>query len=169
MDELEFLKAECAIRQLHAKFVDAVWRKDGEAYGNTFTEDGEWKLAAKHMRGREEIQSTFSLLMGYTAKVQMILGPSMLEVNGDEATSRTNCTELTKLPDGNSSMAIGIYYDRYVKRDGQWLFSWRHFGLHYRGPMDFSEELVTESPDFGPFPGMPEWDEPTVTRMKPAS
>jgi len=161
----EFMAAECAIRQLHARFIDAVWRQDADAYAALFAEDGEWKLAAMHMRGHDEIRSTFVKLLGYTAKVQMILGTPMLEIGEGTATSRTHCTEFTKMPDGSSSMAIGIYYDRYVKEGDSWLFKWRHFGLHYRGPMDLSADYV-DSPDYGPFPGMPEWDETTFTLLK---
>jgi len=161
----DVMLAECAIRQLHARFTDASWRQDADAYAELFTEDGEWKLAAMHMRGRDEIRATFKKLLGYTARVQLIPGIPLLEVGQGTAASRTNYTELTKMPDGSSAMAIGIYHDRYVKEGDRWFFRWRHFSLHYRGPMDFSDELVA-SPDYGPFPGMPDWDEPTLTRLK---
>lgn len=161
----ELLVADYEIRQLYARFIDAVWRKDGNAYGDLFAENGEWKLAAMHMKGREEIQATFGKLLGYTAQVQMILGLPVLKVTGDEAIARINCTEITKMPDGSSSMAQGVYYDRFVKENGRWVFRWRHFSLAYRGPIDFSDELV-DGPDYGPFPGMPEWDEVTQTRLK---
>ncbi len=162
----DFLLAECEIRQLYAHFIDAVWRKDGSAYADLFAENGEWKLAAMHMHGRDEIRATFDKLLGYTAKVQMILGFPVLELNAEDvATARIHCTELTKMPDGSSAMALGVYYDRFVKENGRWVFRWRHFSLAYRGPMDYSAELV-DSPDYGPFPGMPEWDETTQTRLK---
>jgi len=160
---IELLVAESQINQLYAAFIDAAWRQDGKAYGNLFCEDGEWKLAAQHFRGKTEIAEKFEFLLGFAKKVQMIVGQPLLKIDGDEACARTHCTELTKMPDGSSVMAIGIYYDRFVKENGKWLFRWRHFGLHYRGPMDFSAGMVEESPDFGPFPGMPEWDESTLT------
>jgi uncharacterized protein (TIGR02246 family) len=159
----DILIADYEIRQLYARFVDAAWRQDGDAYAALFTEDGEWKLAAKHLRGREEIGTTFTYLMSFTKRVQMIVGMPILDVQGDSATARVHCTELTKMPDNSSVLAIGIYYDRFARVDGRWLFKWRHFGLHYRGPMDYSAGLVEESPDFGPFPGAPAADEPTLT------
>jgi len=159
----DLMVADFEIRQLYARFIDAAWRQDGKAYAELFAEEGEWKLASKHFKGKEEIGKAFEFLLGFAKKVQMIVGQPILEVDGDTATARTSCTEITKMPDGSSVLAIGIYYDRFVKVDGRWLFRWRHFGLHYRGPMDFSAGMVEESPDFGPFPGMPEWDEPTLT------
>lgn len=159
----ELLFAEYQINRLYSGFIDAAWRQDGKAYANLFAENGEWKLAAQHFRGRAEIATKFEFLLGFAKKVQMIVGQPMLEINGDKAIARTHCTEITKMPDGSSVMAIGIYYDRFVKEGDSWLFRWRHFGLHYRGPMDFSAGMVEESPDYGPFPGMPEWDETTHT------
>lgn len=161
----ELLVADYEIRQLYARFIDAAWRQDGEAYAKLFAENGEWKLAAMHMHGREEIAATFTKLLGYTSKVQIILGFPILDVRGEEATARINCTEITKMPDGSSSMAQGVYFDRFVKENGRWVFRWRHFSLAYRGPIDFSEALV-DSPNYGAFPGMPEWDETTQTRLK---
>lgn len=161
----EFMEAECAIRQVYARFSDAAFRQDADAYADLFTEDGEWKIASLHLKGREAIRATFGKLLGYTKKVTLLPGMPLLEVDGDTAVSRISCTELTKMPDGSSSLAIGVYYDRFVKQDGRWLFKWRHFSLHYRGPMDYSDELVA-SPDYGPFPAMPAADEPTLTRLK---
>lgn len=153
------------IRQLYARFVDAAFRQDGEAYAQLFTEDGEWKLGGMHMRGKEEIGATFSKLLGYTQKVNIIVGLPILEIKADEAIARVNCTEFTKMPDGSSAMAYGIYHDKFARVDGQWLFRWRHFSLHYRGPVDLSVDLVP-SPDYGRFPTQPEWDEPTLTKLK---
>ena len=38
-----FVEAESAIRQLHARYIDAVWRQDPEAYGDCWAEDAHWK------------------------------------------------------------------------------------------------------------------------------
>ena len=116
----DFIAAECAIRQLHARFVDAVFRKDADAFGDCFAKDGEWKIAGLHMRGRAEIAGTFGKLLGICARVQIILGPPLLDVGQGTATGRIGVTELAKMKDGSSAMTIGIYYDRYVEEDGRW-------------------------------------------------
>ncbi|HEX7856496.1 MAG TPA: nuclear transport factor 2 family protein [Sphingobium sp.] len=160
----DFVVAECGIRQLHARFVDAVWRKDDAAFGACWGKDAEWKIATLHMHGRDEIQGIFAKLLGACQRVQLIPGPLLLEVTGDTAIGRVNCTELAKMGDGSSAMTLGVYHDHYTQEDGRWVFARRHFGLHYRGPLDFSGEIVAESPDFGPFPNMPAPDAPTYTR-----
>jgi len=159
----EFVVADSGIRQLHARFTDAVWRKDADAFADCFAHNGEWKIASMHILSRAEIGSTFGKLMGACDRVQLILGMPILEVEPGAATGRIQITELAKMMDGSSAMTLGVYYDRYVEEAGRWRFQWRHFSLHYRGPVDLSAALVA-SPDYGPPPGMPSPDEPTLTR-----
>ncbi len=161
----DFVIAECEIRQLHARFIDAVLRNDAASFAACFAEAGEWKVAGMHFRGRKEIHDMFIKLVGSCARVQIIPSLPLLEVDGDSAIGRVQSTELCKMPDGSAAMALGVFYDRYEKNDGRWAFAWRHFTLHYRGPVDLSAELV-DYPDYGPLPGLPEPDEPTATRRK---
>ncbi len=160
---IDFVAADCGIRQLHARFMDAVWRKDAAAFADCFTEHGEWKIATLHMRGQAEIAEMFDKLLGACARVQILAGTPVLEVGEEDATGRIQVTELAKMQDGSSAMTMGVYYDHYMYEAGRWRFRWRHFGLHYRGPIDLSAELV-DSPDYGPPPGLPGPDEPTYTR-----
>jgi hypothetical protein len=162
----EFLQIECGIRQLHARFVDAVWRKDAGAFAHCFASDGEWKIAGMHFRGRAEIETMFGKLLGVCERVMLIPGPPVLDVSGSEVTGRIPITELAKIGDGSSALTLGIYYDRYVEEGGQWCFRWRHWGLHYRGPLDLSAEFLP-TPDYGAPPSLPDADEPTFTRRPP--
>lgn len=159
----DFLSAESGIRQLYARFIDAVWRQDADSFIDCFTEDGEWKVGGMHLKGRSEIGPTFAKLLGLNERVLIIPGLPVLDIDGGQGTGRIHSTEMAKLPDGSSVMTIGVFYDRYQREGDRWRFRWRHFGLHYRGPLDLSNPLV-ESPDFGAPPGMPGWDEPTMTR-----
>lgn len=159
----QFISAESGIRQLYARFIDAVWRKDARAFADCFTEQGEWKIAGMHFKGRSEIEATFSKLMATSDRVLIIPGLPVLTVGEGTATGRIHTTELAKMQDGGSAMTLGVYYDRYIEGSDRWRFQWRHFSLHYRGPTDLSAALV-ESPDYGPAPGMPAPDEPTLTR-----
>lgn len=161
----DFTAADSGIRQLYARFSDAVWRHDAEAFLDCFTERGEWKLAGMHFRGREEIGAAFDRLLGACDRVMFLTGFPVLQVDGGTASGRIQVTELTKMKDGSAAMALGVYYDRYAREGDAWRFTWRHFSLHYRGPSDLSADLVP-SPDYGPPPGMPEADEPTLTRRK---
>lgn len=159
----DILKADFGIRQLHARFGDAVWRKDTDIIANCFAEDGEWKIAGMHLHGRAEIAETFSKLLSACERVQFIVTTPVLDADGDTVIGRVQATELAKMADGSSALTLGVYYDRYVEVDAAWRFKWRHFSLHYRGPVDLSADFVP-SPDYGPPPGVPGADEPTLTR-----
>ena len=56
----EFHMAECMIRQLHARYADAVWRKDIDAFADCFTEDCEWRITGCNLKGRAEITDFMS-------------------------------------------------------------------------------------------------------------
>jgi ketosteroid isomerase-like protein len=164
-----FLRADAGIRQLHARFSDAVWRQDAPAFGQCFARDGEWKIAQLHFRGREEIESKVPAMLAYCERITLITGQPVIELTDvGAAIGRLPMTELSKLKDGSSALTLDIYYDRYVKEDSRWRFAWRHWGLHYRGPIDLSAEFVA-CPDYGPPPGLPNANEPTYTRRKPTS
>ena len=51
----DFLAAESGIRQLHARYLDAVWRKDFDAFGDCFAENAEWRIGGKILRGRDHV------------------------------------------------------------------------------------------------------------------
>ena len=162
----ELWVAESGIRQLHARFVDAVWRQDEASVADCVAEDAEWKIATMHLRGRAEIAGTLTKLLAYCKRIRLIVGDPVLEVGEGVASGRVPVTEFAQLQDGSPVMTLGWYFDRYVQEGDRWRYKWRHFGLHYRGPMDLSGEFIAESPDFGAPPGMPSQDEPTLTRRK---
>jgi uncharacterized protein (TIGR02246 family) len=160
----DFLRAECAIRQLQARCVDIIWRQDAKGYADCFTEDGEWKIAGLHMRGRAEIEATFAKLLGLCERVITTISTPILDVGEGTATARTYVSENAKLKNGQTAHTIGVYHERYVEEEaGVWRFKWRHWSLKYRGPIDLSASFY-DTPDYGPPPGMPAADEPTTTK-----
>ncbi|MDE2405000.1 MAG: nuclear transport factor 2 family protein [Sphingomonadales bacterium] len=162
----EFVVADCGIRQLHARFVDAAWRQDPEEFGGCFTRDGEWKIGGMLFAGREAIADACVKLLGRCSHIQLIPAPHILEVNGQEAQGRHHMLEIARMNDGSTAMTIGIYHDRYAFEDGRWRYKQRFWSLKYRGPADLSGAWVP-SPDYGAFPGGPALDEVTFTSLKP--
>jgi uncharacterized protein (TIGR02246 family) len=159
----DFVIADCGIRQLHGRFMDAVWRQDTASFADCFAESGEWKIAGMHMRGRDEIADTCPKLLGRCERIQLITQPAVLELHETGAIGRVHMIEFAKMLDGSSAMTYGVYHDRYVEEDGLWRYAWRHWAFKYRGPADLSAAFV-DTPDYGPFPAMPEADEPTYVR-----
>jgi len=159
----ELFVADSGVRQLYARYIDAVWRKDADAFGECFAENGEWKIAGMHMRGRAQIAGTIARLLSTYERVLMTVSPPLLEAGEGTAIGRVHCLEHAKFADGTAVTTIGIYYERYVEEGGHWRFQWRHWAVHYRGPADLSAPFI-KSPDYGPFPNLPDADEPTYVR-----
>ena len=154
----DFLVAESGIRQLHARCADAVWRKDAAAFGDCFTESGEWRISGMVLKGREQITGTFAAILGSFEAVLMNFHPPMLDVGEGVASGRTYTTELSAFADGTRLLAISNYYERFVLEDNLWRFSWRLFHMHYMGPTDLSGTYF-KNIDYGPPPNMPSIDE----------
>lgn len=156
----DFLVAEAGVRQLHAHYVDAVWRKDYEAFGDCFTQDAEWRISGMVLRGRDDIVWNLKRLLPRFRRVLMTFRTPVLQVGEGTATGRTYVTEQSSLLDGSPGMTIGTYYERFVDQGDRWRCNWRLFQLHYMGPEDLSGPFF-ENPDFGPPPQMPALDAPT--------
>ncbi len=154
----DFLKAEAGVRQLHARYGDAVWRKDAAAFGNCFAEDGEWRIAGMVLCGRANIADSFAKIMTQLNRVLITFRTPILDVGDGVATARTYTTEDSSYADGRRALTISTYYDRVIDEGDHWRFSWRLFVSHYSGPHDLSGTYY-DSKDYGPPPAMPGLDE----------
>jgi uncharacterized protein (TIGR02246 family) len=162
-----FVAVECAVRQLHARYADAVWRKDTAAFVDCFAEDAVWRIAGQELVGREVIGAGFDKFMAILDRTLMTFRTPLLTL-GDEpgtASARTYVSELNKYKDGSAVATIGVYYERFAERDGVWRFAWRHWNMYYYGPPDHSAHFH-DCKEFGPPPGMPGPDDPTTERAK---
>ncbi|HTV96146.1 MAG TPA: nuclear transport factor 2 family protein [Steroidobacteraceae bacterium] len=157
----DFVVAENAIRQLHARYVDAVWRKDYPAFGDCFAQDAEWRIAGMVIRGRPQIEAALQRFMQRFHRVLMTFRTPIIEVGNGTAVGRTYVTEQSALLNGRPGATIGIYYERFVDEGDRWRFSWRLFQLHYMGPADLSGSFF-EQADYGAPPAMPDLDAPTI-------
>jgi ketosteroid isomerase-like protein len=160
--DLDFLLAECAIRQLHARYADAVWRLDYDAFGDCFTEDCEWKIDGVVMRGRSEIVEHNRRVFSRSFKRLFItLRTPILEVGtGAEkgtAWGRTYFSAQNKMADGSGFAPVGVYYERFEDQGDRWRISWRLFQTLYSGPADLSGTWHHQ-PDFGAPNAMPPLD-----------
>ena len=159
----DYADAICGIGQLHAHFVDAVFRQDFAEFADCFAKDGVWKIAGMTLDGREAIHAAATGLLSRCEKIQLIAQPPILSVHGHTAQGRQQMVELAKMPDGQGFLTIGVYHDTYVMEDGRWRFARRHWSMKYRGPTPLDGAFV-DTPDYGPFPASPAHDEETYVR-----
>jgi ketosteroid isomerase-like protein len=156
----DFVAAEAGIRELHARYGDAVWRRDYAAFADCFTEDAEWRIAGMVLRGRTQIASTLERLMGNLHRVLMTFRTPILDVGNGVASGRTYVTEQSAFKNGRPGTTIGLYYERFIRQGDRWRFTWRLFQLHYMGPADLTGAFFDQA-DYGPPPAMPPRDAPT--------
>lgn len=153
----DFCTVDARVRQLHARYTDAVWRKDADAFAECFMPDGEWRISGMAMCGRGQIRDTIAAILGRMNRVLFTHGHAVLDCVDGEWLGRVMVNERVSWADGKSNISIGRYYERYVEHDGQIRFAWRLFELHYRGPPDLTGEWF-QHPDYGPPPAMPPRD-----------
>ena len=153
----EFHVAECHIRQLHARYVDAVWRKDLDSFADCFSENCEWRIAGKTIIGRPAIREFMSHVFPIFNRVLLTMRTPCLEVGDGVASARTYFTENSQFADGQPLQAVGSYYERFADEGDRWRFTWRVFRTEYAGPPDFTGQFY-DNPDYGAPPAMPPAD-----------
>jgi len=159
----DLMAAEFAVRQLQARYADALWRKDPDSFAALFARDGEWKVSGMHLKGREEIRETFAKFMVHIDRVLMTFRTPIVALVDGVLTARTCETEQNRCASGDWASTVGTYYERFVQEGGEWRFAFRHWMMHYIGPADLSADFFP-IPDYGPPPGFPGPDDPTTVR-----
>lgn len=146
---------EFAVRQLHARYIDAVWRKDVTAFGECFARDSEWRLSGVVVQGRPAIMDFMSAAFTKYRRILLTLRTPIIDIAADgEVTARTYMSELSLLANGQAYGPLGTYYERFAFEDGAWRFAWRLFLADYIGPPDLLGTFY-DNPDFGAPPAMP--------------
>jgi ketosteroid isomerase-like protein len=153
----DYLSAEAGIRQLHARYADAVFRKDFSSFADCFTEDAEWRLGAYVLRGRQEAVTFLQERIANSHWVLMTFRSPILDVGQGMATGRTYVTELNAYKNAPPSHTVATYYERFAEQNGVWRRAWAFFQLHYMGKEDMSGEFFAQK-DYGPPPAMPPAD-----------
>ena len=155
----DFLVVESGVRQLQARYIDSVWRKDFDAFGDCFTEEAEWRIAGQVMRGRAACVGLLQKMMPSIDRVFMTMGTPLLQLEHGAGIARTYVTEMNVSKGVAPMFAIGIYYDRCVPQAGRWRFAWHHYQSYYHGPADLTAPF-RHIIDYGAPFGMPRSDEP---------
>lgn len=149
-----------AIRDLHARYADAVWRKDFAAFGACFTTDAEWRIGGLELRGRTQILQAIETILGNFHRVLITFQSPILDITEKGVSGRTYIQEQVARTDGSANISIGRYYEHFALEDGRWRLAWRLFQLHYSGPPDLSGRFH-DWDDYGAPPGMPPPDAPS--------
>jgi ketosteroid isomerase-like protein len=136
--ELRAVADELAIRQLVARYADAVTHSNAEAWIDTWALDGCWTIAGNASKGHENLLTTWRELMGLFERVVQLPQDGLLEIDGDRGTGRWPTVELGRTASGDASLTVGTYHDVYRREASGWKFGERRFDFIYTGAPDLS-------------------------------
>jgi ketosteroid isomerase-like protein len=141
------IEDESALRNLMARYVDAVARNDAAAWASTWAADGVWNLLGTPVTGRDNILGLWQQMMGGFEFAIMMPSSCLFDITGDTASGHWYLQEYTRDLEGNGSIVLSRYLDTYVKQDGQWLYQSREYGFIYHGAPDLSGAYTALPPD----------------------
>jgi ketosteroid isomerase-like protein len=116
---------EEAIRNLiglHSQLTDD---GDFEQRVQLYTEDGVFMMGDARSTGRDEMTAAFASTSAPERRGKHITANTVLEIDGDGASARTDFLFLLPSAEGLKPLAAGRYFDTFVKSDGRWLYSER--------------------------------------------
>lgn len=137
---------ELALRNLMARYVDAVNRYDADAWIATWTDDAVWYLLEPPARGRADILALWQQMMASFEFALMLPSSCLFQVEGDTASGHWYLHEYIRDREGVGSTILSRYQDTYTRRDGQWLFQSRRYQFLYQGPADLSGAYTPADP-----------------------
>jgi AcrR family transcriptional regulator len=119
---------DAALRQLVAQYSDAVIRRDAEAFGASWTDDGEWDRAnGEPVVGRAQIVAEFESIVRPLSWIVQNPGVCVFEVDETTGTGtgRVTFDERFQRRRGGPGTLLATYHDDYRRDGGQWRFARR--------------------------------------------
>lgn len=132
------IEDEIGLRNLMARYVDAVNRFDADHWIATWAQDGAWTLFDNEINGRDAILAVWQQAMASFEFALLLPSSCLFEVTGDTASGHWYLHEHSRDKVGKASTLISRYADTYVKQEGRWLFQTRSYTVLYNGAPDLS-------------------------------
>jgi ketosteroid isomerase-like protein len=127
---------ELSLRNLVARYADAVTRQDASVLRDLFAPDGEWIVTGHgEPRGHDEIVAFLDgLLANWNGIVHALLSGTITfdAVDPLRATGRWYISEFGQLRNGDEVFFAGVYHDEYTRDTGAWRFARRRYHSLFR-------------------------------------
>ena len=140
---------ELEIRNLVARYADAVLRLDSSDWLKTWAQEGEWELLGESSKGHDALLARFERLTKGLQYVMQRMGGGIVEVRGETAAGRWTITEHARTRKGVPLFTMAAYSDDYCKEGGRWRFQGRRLSVFYMGPPDMSGDMMPVPDDLG--------------------
>ena len=144
---------EASIRNTIALFADSATRGDYDVFRSVWADDGEFEIGksphGQSASGAEDIVAMLRRLRtGRNFFVQFAV-PGVIEINGDEATTRTFCHESASGPGEKYYRNHCVAFDRLKRSNDTWVFVSRSFQYLWLDTSPFSGDGFPLFPDSG--------------------
>ncbi len=138
------------LHDLVARYSDAVCRRDEPVFAATWADDALWQLPGMPLtEGRDAIVALWLGVMERFSVVIQRMNNGTVEIAGDNGSGRWYLSEHIVASDGSVMINVGVYQDRYVRRNDAWQFAQRHFSMLYHERHEASDNVVT-----APYPAL---------------
>jgi uncharacterized protein (TIGR02246 family) len=125
--------SQLEIRDLTARFTDAVNRHAPKDLASLFAADGEWHVPGVPVAsGQEAIAALLAKLLGNFERLVQLTHSGHVDVTGDTATATWYLTENAEDAAGTAYAFTGVYTDRLVNTPDGWRFATRSFAFLQR-------------------------------------
>jgi ketosteroid isomerase-like protein len=139
---MSLIEDEIALRNLMARYIDAVNRSDAEAWASTWTADATWHLMGNAITPRETIVATWTQVMASFDFALLMPSSCLFDIQGDSASGHWYLHEYTRDANGAGTRMLSRYQDSYRRVDGQWLYQSREYQIMYREDANLSGDFI---------------------------
>jgi hypothetical protein len=133
---------ERVIRDLVARFTDAVNRRRADELPALFVADGQWIVPGMPETRGPAIAPLLDVLLGKFPFLVQTVHSGRIGVDGDRARARWYLSEWARDHDGQGWHFIGSYHDELARVADEWRFVSRGFEFLYRGQVELSGKVT---------------------------
>jgi ketosteroid isomerase-like protein len=129
------LEDKDAIRELMHRYCFCMDEGRFEELASLFSADGVWTAPYRTATGPADIEAWLRQSVPATPKRMHYVMNSIIAVEGDRATARSNYLVMVEGAEGPVPSVCGTYVDAYTRTDAGWRFSRRELVHAFKGEM----------------------------------
>jgi hypothetical protein len=145
---------EAAIRNTISRFADSVTRSDYAMFRDVWADDAEFSIGkAPHGQSATGVDNIVAMLRRLRAGKDFFVQfavPGVIEIDGEEATTRTFCHEAARGPGEAYYRNHSVAFDRLRRSGDGWVFTSRSFQYLWLDTSPYSGDAFSLFPDNGP-------------------
>lgn len=117
------------IRERIDSYCDATCRQALDDYLACWTADGTRLGQGGECHGTAQLRAHWDGIWKFVSKMAFMAQVGAIEITGEEARARSYCLEVLQLVGGGTRRLIGMYDDKLVRVEGEWLFRERNYRI----------------------------------------